>query len=61
MKNLVVRLKIAALMVLMLLAFLALPITALLWIVSGKCLKCKTQVKIPVIMKRKTIITKEKT
>lgn len=25
------------------------------------CLKCKTQVKIPVIMKRKTIITKEKT
>lgn len=44
MKNLVVRLKIAALMVLMLLAFLALPITALLWIVSGKCLKWNSRI-----------------
>lgn len=44
MKSLVVRLKIAALMILLLLAFLALPFAALLWIVSGKCLKWNSRI-----------------
>ena len=44
MKSLVVRLKIAALMILLLLALLALPFAALFWIVCGKGLKWNSRI-----------------